>query len=56
MSHNQMAQWTHHEGAEESLHFDSNVLMDDYFDCLIDCEDNENECRMVCSEILRNPV
>ena len=56
MSHNQMAQWTHHEGAEESLHYDSNVLMDDYFDCLIDCEDNENECRMVCSEILRNPV
>ena len=27
-------------------------LMDDYFECLIDCEDDHSSCRRVCKEIL----
>ena len=55
MSHNQMAEWIHHEDSLDSLHFnDTDQRMDDYFDCLIDCDDNANQsCRRVCSDILR---
>ena len=54
MSHNQMAEWIHHEDASAELHFNNtDELMDDYFDCLIDCDDNANQCRRVCGEILR---
>jgi len=54
MSHNQMAEWIHHEDMSTELHFNNtDELMDDYFDCLIDCDDNANQCRRVCGEILR---
>ena len=54
MSHNQMAEWIHHEDSLDSLTFnDTDQRMDDYFDCLIDCDDNANQCRRVCSDILR---
>ncbi len=54
MSHNQMAEWIHHEDSLESLTFsDTDQAMDEYFDCLIDCDDNANQCRRVCSDILR---
>ena len=44
MSHNQMAEWIHHEDSLDSLTFnDTDQRMDDYFDCLIDCDDNANQ-------------
>ena len=50
MSHNQMAEWVHHEA---NLEFNQDDLIDEYFDCLIDCDDNANQCRQVSSQILK---
>ena len=54
MSHNQLAEWRHYENTLDSLHFsDQDDQIDEYFDCLIECDDNASQCRRVCSEILR---
>ena len=50
MSFNQMA-YTKHKDNSSSLDY-TDELMDDYFECLIDCEDDHNSCRRVCKEIL----
>ena len=50
MSHNQMAEWVHHEA---NLEFNQDDLIDEYFDCLIDCDDNATQCRQVCSQNLK---
>ena len=50
MSHNQMAEWVHHE---QNLEFNQDELIDDYFDCLIDCDDNATSCKQVSSQILK---
>ena len=49
MSRNQMAEWIHHE--DKDLDYSQDDLIDEYFDCMIDC--NDNYCRKVCTEILR---
>ncbi len=49
MSHNQMAEWIHHD--DMTLEYSQDNLIDEYFDCMIDCKDNY--CRQVCTEILR---
>jgi len=46
LSFNQMAEWNHHEG---SSHEDN---IDDYFDCLIECEDEQSSCKRICKEVL----
>ena len=48
MSSNQMAEWIHHD---EHHSLTQDELIDEYFDCMIDC--NDNYCRKVCTEILR---
>jgi hypothetical protein len=54
VSHNQLAEWRHYENTLDSLHFsDQDDQIDEYFDCLIECDDNASQCRRVCSEILR---
>ena len=50
MSSNQMAEWIHHD--DYNLEFSQDQLIDEYFDCMIDC--NDNYCRKVCTEILRS--
>ena len=48
MSSNQMAEWIHHDDYNLA---NQDQLIDEYFDCIIDC--NDNHCRKVCTEILR---
>ena len=48
MSSNQMAEWIHHDDYNLA---NQDQLIDEYFDCMIDC--NDNYCRKVCTEILR---
>jgi len=48
MSSNQMAEWIHHDDYNLA---NQDQLIDEYFDCIIDC--NDNYCRKVCTEILR---
>ena len=53
ISHNQLA-YTKHQ--DNSLMYTSTTdeLMDDYFECLIDCDDSsQTSCRRVCSDLLR---
>ena len=53
MSQNQLAGWNSH--SEDSLSFnDQDSKIDDYFACLIECEDDESQsnCNVVCKEIL----
>ena len=53
MSQNQLAGWNRHP--EDSMSFnDQDAKIDDYFACMIECEDDESQsnCNVVCKEIL----
>ena len=53
MSQNQLAGWNSH--SEDSLSFnDQDSKIDDYFECLIECEDDgdQSNCERVCKEVL----
>jgi len=52
ISHNQLAYTKHQDNSVMYNYTDE--LMDDYFECLIDCEDSsQTSCRRVCSDLLR---
>ena len=46
ISFNQLAEWTEFDSSEEEN------LVNDYFDCLIECEDDQSSCKRVCKEML----
>ena len=46
ISFNQLAEWTEHESEEDS------DVINDYFDCVIECADDDTSCKRVCKEIL----
>jgi len=53
LSFNQMAHWKH--GVDHSPD-SQEQLIDEYFECLIDCDNDnltESSCRRVCSTILK---
>ena len=58
ISHNQL------EGWRESVHemnqtLDKRIeeleLINDYYECLISCHDNQSICKRICREVLRSP-
>lgn len=51
ISYNQMAEWNHvGEGFDES---NRNLdLVNDYFNCMIECDDSQSTCKRICREIL----
>ena len=53
MSQNQLAGWNSHTGSSQSFN-DQDEKIDDYFACLIECEDDgsQSNCNVVCKEIL----
>ena len=55
MSYNQLAGWkskiTHKEETVEQSK-DQSDLINDYYECLISCEDDQSSCKRVCKEIL----
>ena len=53
MSQNQLAGWNSHTDGTMSFN-DQDAKIDDYFACLIECEDDESQsnCTVVCKEIL----
>ena len=52
ISHNQLAYTKHQDNSVMYNYTDE--LMDDYFECLIDCDDSsQTSCRRVCSDRLR---
>jgi len=52
MSQNQLASWNSHTDVQQFNEQDTKI--DDYFACLIECEDDEStsNCNVVCKEVL----
>ena len=44
ISYNQLVDWSYDESEED--------VINDYFDCLIECEDEQGSCKRICKEIL----
>jgi len=51
LSHNQLASWNHVE--KTPLYTLTDDLIDDYFECLIDCETDNHSCKTICTDLLR---
>ena len=49
MSSNQLAAW---KEIETSQDLDDRELVNDYFNCLIECEDDQSTCKTICKDIL----
>jgi len=50
ISYNQLAGWKTKEGTVEEA--TQNELISDYYNCLIECDDNQHVCKRICSDIL----
>ena len=50
MSHNQLASWNNLEMSDNAT--EQTDLVNDYFNCLIECEDDHSSCKRVCKEML----
>ena len=48
MSFNQLASWKEIEMSQS----DDTELVNDYFNCLIECEDDQSSCKTICKDIL----
>ena len=54
MSQNQLVAWNSHTDVPLEDKNDQDAKIDDYFACMIECEDDESQsnCNVVCKEIL----
>ena len=55
ISHNQLAGWNNLEmsdTAQVSTAYEQTDLVNDYFNCLIECEDDQPSCKRICKEML----
>ena len=48
ISHNQLAGSRHTEYASDS----HNDLIEEYYECLIECDDEQHICKRICKEVL----
>jgi len=51
ISYNQLASWKQLETTINEF-TEQNELINDYYQCLIECDDNQQECKRVCREVL----
>jgi len=51
ISYNQLAAWTNLERTIDEFK-DQHDLMNDYFDCLVECDEDQQSCKRVCRELL----
>lgn len=51
ISYNQLAEWRNFEKALDRCN-EQTDLVNDYFNCLIECDDNQQNCRRICKHIL----
>ena len=50
ISYNQLAGWNDLEMSDNAA--STTELVNDYFNCLIECEDDQSSCKRICKEIL----
>ena len=48
-SFNQLADWN---TVSDDINGEQDDLINDYYDCLIECEDDQSSCKRICNEIL----
>jgi hypothetical protein len=51
ISYNQLASWKQLKDTIEDF-VEQNEIINDYYQCLIECNDNQSECKRVCRKIL----
>ena len=50
VNYNQLAGWNSHTKVQKFNEQDTKI--DDYFECLIECEDDASSCKRICKEVL----
>ena len=51
ISYNQLAGWVKLQKTIDEF-TEQNELMNDYFNCLIECDENQQQCKRICREML----
>jgi len=51
ISYNQLAGWKNLEKTIDEF-TEQNELMNDYFNCLIECDEDQQQCKRICREML----
>ena len=51
ISYNQLASWNHLEKTINE-YVEQDELINDYYQCIIECDDNEQSCKRICRSIL----
>ena len=56
ISYNQLAGWKESLksfGKTLGASMEESDLINDYYNCLIECDDNQSSCKRICREVLR---
>ena len=51
VSYNQLDEWRHFEKTVDELEMELD-LINDYYECLIECDDDQSTCKRICRGIL----
>ena len=51
ISYNQLASWNHLEKTIDE-YVNREELINDYYQCLIECDDNQQVCKRICRSLL----
>jgi len=51
ISYNQLAAWNNLEKTVNEF-IDQHEIMNDYFNCLIECDDDQQNCKRICRNML----
>lgn len=54
ISYNQLASWNHLDNLDKTIneYIEQTEVINDYYQCLIECSDNQAQCKRICKEIL----
>tara|TARA_B100002019_G_scaffold228508_1_gene201821 strand:- start:487 stop:687 length:201 start_codon:yes stop_codon:yes gene_type:complete len=53
ISRNQMAEWNHFEQTVDKCTEELD-LVNDYFNCLIECDEEQSTCKKICRDLLES--
>lgn len=53
ISRNQMAEWNHFEQTLDKCTEELD-LVNDYFNCLIECDEEQSTCKKICRDLLES--
>jgi len=51
ISYNQLASWKNLEKTIDEF-TEQNELINDYFNCIIECDEDQQQCKKICRDIL----